>query len=82
MIIRSKHFSNRSPPPLQGLFLLQSVVFFHLEAKNTWLLDGLKRRNRIHISITSATICVGSDNEVSCVAEKASKLPLVTAACI
>jgi hypothetical protein len=81
-IIRPKKFSNRFPPPLQGLFLLQSVVFFHLEAKNTWLLDDLKRLNRIHISITSAAICVGSNNEFSCVAEKASKPPLVTATCI
>jgi len=64
------------------LLLLQSVVFFHLETKNTWLLDGLKQCNRIHISMTSAVICVGSDNEVSCVTEKTSKPPLVTATCI
>lgn len=66
---------------VQGLLLLQSVLFFRLEAKNIWLLDGLKQCNRIHISMTSAAICVGSDNVVGSVTERANKPPLVKATC-
>lgn len=66
----------------RGLLLLQSVVSFHLETKNIWLIDGLEQCNRIHIWMTSAAICVGSENEVSSVTERANKPPVVTATCI
>jgi hypothetical protein len=67
---------------VQGLLLLQSVIFLHLETKNIWLVDGLEQCNTIHIWMTSAAICVGSDNEVSSVTERANKPPVVTATCI
>jgi hypothetical protein len=36
-------------PSLQGLLHFHSFCFFHLEAKNNWLLDGLKQCNKSYI---------------------------------
>ena len=38
---------------LQGLLHFHSFCFFHLEAKNKWLLDDSKQRNKSYISETS-----------------------------
>lgn len=40
---------------LQGLLHFHSFYFFHLEAKNKWLLNDLKQHNKSYISETSVS---------------------------